>query len=113
MSVVLYNRNYALLWLGGLISTLGDWVLRGALPFYVYTHTGSALAAGLTFIVSTLPYLCPGSPARPRVRRIYCYSLTPSPGGHRPGQHSRRSARYPTPSRSRLCSLSPCGFGCF
>lgn len=57
MSFVLYNRNYALLWLGGLISTLGDWVLRGALPFYVYARTGSALATGLAFIASTLPWI--------------------------------------------------------
>ncbi|GCE09185.1 MFS transporter [Dictyobacter aurantiacus] len=57
MFVVLRNRNYALLWLGGLISTLGDWVLRGALPFYVYAHTGSALATGMAFIASTLPWI--------------------------------------------------------
>jgi MFS family permease len=57
MSVVLHNRNYALPWLGGLISTLGDWVLRGALPFYVYARTGSALAAGMALMTSTLPWI--------------------------------------------------------
>lgn len=57
MSVVLHNRNYVLLWVGGLISSMGDWVLRSALPFYVYVRTGSALAAGLTFIASTLPWI--------------------------------------------------------
>lgn len=57
MPLVLHNRNYALLWFGNLISSLGDWVLRGALPFYVYVRTGSALATGLAFIVSTLPWI--------------------------------------------------------
>lgn len=57
MYVVLRNRNYALLWIGALISSLGDWALRGALPFYVYTRTGSALATGLTFIASALPWV--------------------------------------------------------
>ena len=30
MYAVLHNRNYAFLWIGGFISNLGDWVLRGA-----------------------------------------------------------------------------------
>jgi MFS family permease len=57
MYAVLHNRNYAFLWIGGFISNLGDWVLRGALPFYVYTRTGSALATGLTFMASVLPWV--------------------------------------------------------
>jgi len=54
---VLRNRNYFLLWIGGLISSLGDWVLMGALPFYVYARTGSPLATGLTFATSVLPWI--------------------------------------------------------
>ncbi len=57
MLVVIRNRNFALLWIGGLVSTIGDWVLRGALPFYVYVRTGSALATGLAFIASALPWI--------------------------------------------------------
>lgn len=57
MYVVLRNRNYALLWIGALISSIGDWALRGALPFYVYTRTGSALATGLMFIATALPWV--------------------------------------------------------
>jgi MFS family permease len=68
--VVLRNRNYALLWLGGLISTLGDWVLRGALPFYVYVRTGSALATGMAFITSTLPWIVLSSVAGVFVDRL-------------------------------------------
>ncbi|HLG63906.1 MAG TPA: MFS transporter [Ktedonosporobacter sp.] len=57
MYTVLRNRNYFLLWIGGLISSLGDWVLMGALPFYVYARTGSPLATGLTFAASVLPWI--------------------------------------------------------
>jgi len=39
----LRNRNYALLWSGGLISDLGDWTLLIALPVFVFQLTGSAL----------------------------------------------------------------------
>ncbi|GHO86452.1 MFS transporter [Dictyobacter formicarum] len=57
MYAVLRNRNYACLWFGGIISSLGDWVLRGALPFYVYARTNSALIAGLTFMATALPWV--------------------------------------------------------
>lgn len=57
MYAVLRNRNYFLLWVGGLISNLGDWVLRGALPFYVYARTGSSLATGLIFAAGVLPWI--------------------------------------------------------
>src|SRR5919199_987371 len=63
MLATLRQRNFALLWAAGLISMLGDWVLFIALPFYIYTLTGSALATGLMFIVETLPPLLLGSVA--------------------------------------------------
>ena len=40
----LRNRNFFLLWSGGLISMIGTWMLLTALPFYIYRETGSALA---------------------------------------------------------------------
>lgn len=55
MFTLLSHRNFSLLWLGQLISGLGDWLLWIALPFYVYERTGSALATGTMFIVQTLP----------------------------------------------------------
>ncbi|HJZ49194.1 MAG TPA: MFS transporter, partial [Roseiflexaceae bacterium] len=61
MLAVLRQRNFALLWTGGLISLLGDWLLFIALPFYIYDLTGSALATGAMFIAETLPILLFGS----------------------------------------------------
>src|SRR5262249_28234071 len=48
---------------GQLISTAGDWVLIIALPFYVFSLTGSTLATGFMFIVQTLPRVLLGSVA--------------------------------------------------
>jgi MFS family permease len=61
MLAVLRQRNFALLWAGGLVSMLGDWLLFIALPFYIYNLTGSALATGAMFIAETLPILLFGS----------------------------------------------------
>jgi MFS family permease len=63
MLTVLRQRNFALLWVGGLVSSMGDWVLFIALPFYLYTLTNSALATGLMVISRTLPGLLLGSVA--------------------------------------------------
>jgi hypothetical protein len=54
---VLRNRNVALLWSSGLISGLGDAVLRLSLPYYVYGHTGSMLATSALLAASLLPGL--------------------------------------------------------
>ena len=40
------HRGFAFLWLAGLLSFAGDWVLRIALPIQVYALTGSTLATG-------------------------------------------------------------------
>ena len=55
MLKALGQRDFALLWGGGLVSMMGNWVLFIALPFYVYHITGSALATGMMFMMSTLP----------------------------------------------------------
>jgi MFS family permease len=61
--LVLRQRNFRLLFLGGLVSGLGDWFLFIALPFYVYSLTGSALATGGTFVAESLPAILFGSVA--------------------------------------------------
>jgi MFS family permease len=63
MLATLRQRNFALLWFGGLISMTGDWVLFIALPIYVYTLTGSALATSVMFIAQRIPSLLLGSVA--------------------------------------------------
>jgi MFS family permease len=65
----LRNRNFALLWSGGLISMTGDWMLLVALPIYVYQATGSALATGAMFAAGLVPNVLFGSVARVFVDR--------------------------------------------
>ncbi len=56
MIETLKNRNFALLWAGGLISMIGNWVMIAAMPFHIYTLTESALATS-GFLIA---YLIPG-----------------------------------------------------
>ncbi len=63
MLTPLRQRNFALLWLGGLISQTGDWLLQIGLPVYVYLLTGSALATSIMLMVSFVPTILLGSVA--------------------------------------------------
>lgn len=63
MLTTLRQRNFALLWLGGMISQTGDWLLQIGLPVYVYLLTGSPLATSLMFIVAFVPNIVLGSVA--------------------------------------------------
>ena len=58
---VLRQRNFALLWTGGLISLMGDHVLMVALPFFVYEETGSTFASAVMVAAELLPRLLFGS----------------------------------------------------
>jgi MFS family permease len=57
----LRQRNFALLWIAGLISYAGNWILIAALPVHIFERTGSTLAAGLIWIVYPLSGLLFGS----------------------------------------------------
>jgi len=59
----LRNRNFFLLWSGGLISMVGTWMLLAALPFHVYAVTGSALAASGLLMAFVAPGIVLGSVA--------------------------------------------------
>jgi MFS family permease len=59
----LRQRNFVLLWFGGLVSMAGDWMLLVALPTYIYQLTGSALATGAMFTAGLLPNVLFGSAA--------------------------------------------------
>jgi MFS family permease len=63
MFATLRQRNFALVWSGGLISLLGDWMLVVGLPLYVYALTGSTLATGTVFIAGQIPRVLLGSVA--------------------------------------------------
>jgi MFS family permease len=63
MLAVLRQRDFSLLWFGGVLSVTGDFFLFIALPFFVYERTGSVLATGAMFAAETLPRLLFGSVA--------------------------------------------------
>ncbi|HEY0642837.1 MAG TPA: MFS transporter [Nocardioides sp.] len=55
MLAVLRRRDFGLLWLAGLVSVAGDWVLMTALPYVVYVRTGSVLATAGMVAASLVP----------------------------------------------------------
>jgi predicted MFS family arabinose efflux permease len=61
MFAPLRQRNFALLWTGGLVSIAGDRVLRTILPFYVYQQSHSTLATAVMVSCELLPRLLLGS----------------------------------------------------
>jgi hypothetical protein len=63
MFATLRSRNFALLWIAGLVSVAGDFALIVALPLHIYALTGSALASGGVFAASLVPRVLLGSVA--------------------------------------------------
>jgi predicted MFS family arabinose efflux permease len=57
MKGVLRRSAFALMWCGQLVSSVGDWMLLAALPFYVYDLTGSPFATGAMFMAQVAPGL--------------------------------------------------------
>lgn len=55
MIALLRQRNYALLWSGGLVSQIGTYILLAALPYFVYSTSHSVRAVGATIISETVP----------------------------------------------------------
>jgi MFS family permease len=63
MLAILRQRDFALLWFGGLVSMLGDFVLFVGLPYEIYRLTGSTIAtAGMT-LAFLVPNILLGSVA--------------------------------------------------
>lgn len=60
---ILRQRNFALLWTGGLISLTGDWVLIVGLPVEIYRRTGSTLATAGMVLAFLVPSIALGSVA--------------------------------------------------
>lgn len=61
MLATLKHKNFALLWVGGLISMIGNWMLMAALPFHVYSLTESALATSGILMAMVAPGIFFGS----------------------------------------------------
>ncbi|CAM5708497.1 MFS transporter OS=Streptomyces alboniger OX=132473 GN=CP975_15520 PE=4 SV=1 [Streptomyces alboniger] len=60
MFAVLRVRNYRLVATADLLSSLGDWLLLVAAPYFVLRLTGSTLATGLSLAAETVPALLLG-----------------------------------------------------
>src|SRR6201988_3306219 len=60
MFAVFHRRDFSLLWLAQLISTAGSSLTDLAAAIYVYRVTESALAVGLTLMVTAIPSLIVG-----------------------------------------------------
>ena len=60
MFAVFRRRDFSLLWLAQLISTAGSSLTDLAAGIYVYRETESALAVGLTLMVTAIPSLIVG-----------------------------------------------------
>ena len=63
LSPLTQNRDFALAWLGGLVSMLGSWALWIALPLHVYEASGSALATSGVVAALVVPGILLGSVA--------------------------------------------------
>src|SRR4051812_4723150 len=63
MLATLRHRDFALLWVAGLISVAGDYALMLALSLHAYALTGSAAATGGVFAAALLPRVLLGSVA--------------------------------------------------
>ncbi|MGZ6300142.1 MAG: MFS transporter, partial [Candidatus Limnocylindria bacterium] len=63
MLAVLRQRDYGLLWFGGFVSMLGDFVLFVGLPYEIYRMTGSTLATMGMSLAFLLPNILLGSVA--------------------------------------------------
>src|SRR5882672_2164399 len=61
MLAVLRQRNYALLWLGGFVSNVGDFVLFVGLPYEVFRLTGSTRATAAVVLAHLIPRILVGS----------------------------------------------------
>ena len=64
MFAVFRKRDFSLLWLAQLISTAGSALTDLAAAIYVFRVTGSALAVGLTLMVTAIPSLVVGPAGR-------------------------------------------------
>ena len=104
------RRDFSLLWLAQLVSTAGSSLTDLAAGIFVFAATGSALAVGLTLMVTAIPSLVVGLLAGVYVdrhdRQADHDRDLPDPGGHR--RPHRRSSSGSRRSRSRAVRSCSC-----
>lgn len=54
------TRDFRLVWTGGFVNNIGDWLLQVALPVYVFVESGSGSATAILFVVELLAALVVG-----------------------------------------------------
>ncbi len=64
------NAGFRRVWVGQVVSEVGDWAARLAMSVLVFAATGSALRAALVFSMSLLPALGPGQWLTVRTGRL-------------------------------------------
>ncbi len=72
------NRTYRRLWSAVVISETGDWLLFIALPLYVLTASGSALATSTVFLAELAPAVIVGTVCAPVIDRWKPSRLLPA-----------------------------------
>lgn len=63
MLTLFRSRQFALLWTAGIVSLAGDWVMRAALPYFVYQQTGSTIATAGMIVAELAPAVLLGPAA--------------------------------------------------
>ena len=54
------TRDFRLVWGGGFVNDMGDWLLLVALPVYVFIESGSGSATAILFVVELVAALVLG-----------------------------------------------------
>jgi MFS family permease len=54
------TRDFRLVWCGGFVNDIGDWLLMVALPVYVFIQSGSGSATAILFVVELVAALVLG-----------------------------------------------------
>jgi MFS family permease len=63
MLTILRHRAFGMVWLAGLISETGDWLLITGLPIFVFTLTNSSLVTSTVFLIELVPSITLGTVA--------------------------------------------------
>ena len=66
----LRHRDFRWFWIGALVSNVGSWMQNAAVPYVVYTLTGSTALVGLTAFLQMIPVVLVGPWSGPLADRV-------------------------------------------